>query len=136
MFWFQISKVTTYSCNFKQHWFSVFIVIWAFKLKCNSSSLTFEEHFVHSLLCRGTRWYLPNSICNLCEDVRSFVKLLLSSKLLTMLRYFSRPKLFLHILYIFNLLSENWLICFFHSVINNDLKKMLTLFLNFPSVFF
>jgi hypothetical protein len=33
-------------------------------------------------------------------DVRSFVKLLLSSKLLTMLRYFSRPKLFLHILYI------------------------------------
>jgi hypothetical protein len=37
---------------------------------------------------------------------------------------------------IFSLLSENWLICFFHSVINNDFKKMLTLFLNFPSVFF
>jgi hypothetical protein len=50
-------------------------------------------------------WYLPNSICNLCEDIRSFVKILLSSKLLIMVRYFSRPKLFLHILYVFSLLS-------------------------------
>ena len=91
---------------------------------------------MHTLLCWRTSRYLPNYICNLCEDVRSFVKLLLSSKLLTMVRYFSRPKLFLHILYMFSLLSDNWLICFFHFVIKNDLNKMLTLFLNFPSGFF
>ena len=36
----------------------------------------------------------------------------------------------------FSLLSDNWLICFFHFVIKNDLNKMLTLFLNFPSGFF
>ena len=83
--------------------------------KCNSSSITFEVHFVHILLCRGTPWYLPNPICNLCEDVRSpFVKLLLSSKLLTMARYF-QDQLFLHILYIFSLLSENLL--FFFSIL-------------------
>lgn len=95
--------------------------------KCNSSSITFEEHFVHILLCRGTPWYLPNYICNLCEDVHSFVKLLHSSKLLTMVRYFSRPKLFLHILHIFSLLSENLLFCFFHSVMYfyNEWKQMI-----------
>jgi hypothetical protein len=32
--------------------------------------------------------------------------------------------------------SINIIVVFFHFVINNDLKKILTLFLNFPSVFF
>jgi hypothetical protein len=47
-------------------------------------------------------------IYRVCEDVQSFVKLLLSSKLLTMVRYFSRPQALTLTFVRMSGTSENW----------------------------
>ena len=66
--------------------------------KWYSSSTSPEEQRSHFLSCRRVPWYLPVSIFNGWQEIRSSVRHLLCSKLFRTDRYFSLPKLDLNVI--------------------------------------
>jgi hypothetical protein len=97
--------------------------------KWYSTSTSPEEQRWHFLSCRRVPWYLPVSIFNWWQEIRSYVRHLLYSKLFRTDRYITLPKLDLNVIKVLSFPFVCWSIWSLHNSINLDFKWIFALFL-------